>query len=68
MLDRLKEIQAKVLEWWNKFTSKQKTIIIAIVAAVIFAFAILIYAFSRPQYTRFRNCETATEANTVMVE
>ena len=32
MLDRLKEIQAKVLEWWNKFTSKQKTIIIAIVA------------------------------------
>ncbi|MDE6673870.1 MAG: flagellar M-ring protein FliF, partial [Acetatifactor sp.] len=66
MLDRLKEIQAKVLEWWNKFTSKQKTIIIAIVAAVIFAFAILIYAFSRPQYTRFRSCETATEANTVM--
>lgn len=66
MLDRLKEIQAKVLEWWNKFTSKQKTIIIAIVAIVIFAFAILIYVFSRPQYTRFMICETATEASTVM--
>ena len=66
MLDRLKEIQAKVLEWWNKFTSKQKTIIIAIVAIVIFAFAILIYVFSRPQYTRLMNCETATEASTVM--
>ena len=66
MLDRLKEIQAKVLEWWNKFTSKQKTIIIAIVAVVIFAFAILIYVFSRPQYTRFMNCETATEADTIM--
>ncbi|MDE5891465.1 MAG: flagellar M-ring protein FliF, partial [Acetatifactor sp.] len=66
MLDRLKEIQAKVLEWWNKFTSKQKTIIIAIIAVVIFAFAILIYAFSRPQYTRFQSCETATEANRIM--
>ena len=35
MLDRLKEIQAKALEWWNKFTSKQKTIIISLGAAVI---------------------------------
>lgn len=66
MLDRLKEIQAKVLEWWNKFTSKQKTIIIAIVAIVIFAFAILIYAFSKPQYTRLANYETITEASTAM--
>lgn len=66
MLDRLKEIQAKVLEWWNKFTSKQKTIIIAIVAIVIFAFAILIYVFSRPQYIRLMNCETAIQASTIM--
>ncbi len=66
MLDRLKEIRAKVLEWWNKFTSKQKTIIIAIVAIVIFAFAILIYVFSRPQYIRLTNYETATEASTAM--
>ncbi|MCM1120325.1 MAG: flagellar M-ring protein FliF [bacterium] len=66
MLDRLKEIWAKVLEWWNKFTSKQKTVIIAIVAVVVFAFAILIYVFSRPQYTRLMTCETATEAATVM--
>lgn len=66
MLDRLKEIQAKVLEWWNKFTSKQKTIIISLGAVVIFAFAILIYAFSRPQYTRYMTYETATEANKAM--
>ena len=66
MLDRLKDIRAKVLEWWNKFTSKQKTIIIAIAAIVIFAFAILIYVFSRPQYTRLMNCDTATQASTAM--
>ena len=28
MVDRLKEILQKVQEWWNKFTAKQKTIII----------------------------------------
>ena len=57
MADRLKEIPAKILEWWNKFTAKQKTIIVAIAAVVIFTFAIIIYAFTRPQYTRFGTYE-----------
>ena len=52
MADKLKEIPGKLLEWWNKYTSKQKTIIIGIVAVVIFTFVIIVYAFSRPQYTR----------------
>lgn len=62
MADRLKEIPAKVLEWWNKFTAKQKTIIIAIAAIVIFTFAIIIYAFTRPQYVRFGRYDDANEA------
>ena len=35
MAEKLKEILGKILAWWNKFTSKQKTIIIAITAIVI---------------------------------
>lgn len=66
MADRLKELQAKVLEWWNRYTSKQKTVIIAIVTGVIFAFAIFIYIMSQPQYTRFKNCETVAEASQMM--
>jgi len=62
MADRLKEIPAKILEWWNKFTAKQKTIIIAISAAAIFTFAILIYVFTRPQYTRFGTYDDAKVA------
>ena len=27
MADKLKEIPAKILEWWNKFTTRQKSII-----------------------------------------
>ena len=66
MADRLKEIQAKVLGWWNKFTSRQKTIIVGIVAAVIFTFAILIYVVSRPQYSLLLNCETTADAAEVI--
>ncbi|MCM1540024.1 MAG: flagellar M-ring protein FliF [Blautia sp.] len=66
MADRLKQIPAKVLEWWNKFTTKQKTIIIAIAAVVIFTFAIIIYAFTRPQYTRFGTYEDTKVAAEVI--
>ena len=62
MADRLREIPAKVLEWWNKFTARQKTIIIAIVAVVIFTMAIIIYAFTRPNYTRLGTYDNTTVA------
>ena len=66
MVDKLKEIWAKVLEWWNRFTSKQKTVIVAISTIVVFAFAILLYVMSQPKYIRFHNCETAAEASQMM--
>lgn len=62
MADRLKEIPAKVLEWWNRFTTRQKSIIIGIVAVVVFAFAILVYVFSKPQYTLLMTCKTTAES------
>ncbi len=62
MQEKAKELLQKVLGWWNKFTSKQQTIIISISAVVVFTFVILIYVFSKPQYTLWRSCETTTEA------
>lgn len=62
MPEKLKEILQKVLDWWNKFTSKQKTIIIGLGAAIVFAFAIVIYVTSQPQYTDLITCETAAKA------
>ena len=68
MADKLKEIPGKALEWWNKFTSRQKTIIIAIVAVVVFTFVIIIYTFSRPQYVRLDTYEdSATAAKIVEI-
>ncbi len=66
MEERLKKLQLGVLEWWNRYTSKQKTLIVSIVVGVIFTFAIFIYFMSQPQYVRFRNCATAAEASQIM--
>ena len=61
MADKLKEIPAKILEWWNKFTTRQKSIIIGAAAVVIFAFAIIMYVMSKPQYVRLVTCETTAQ-------
>ena len=66
MADRIKELLNKVLEWWNKFSAKQKTFIICAAAGVILAFAILITILTRPQYIVLVNCESTKEASEIV--
>ena len=66
MADRLKEIPTKILEWWNKYTSKQKTIIISIVAGVVLALAILVTVLTRPQYETLVVCESTKESAAII--
>ncbi len=66
MTDRFKEIPAKILEWWNKFTTRQKSIIVGIGAGVVFTFAIFIYFFSQTQYIQIQTCETTAQAAQVV--
>lgn len=65
MVDKLKELWQKVLDWWNKFTSKQKTIIVGVAAAVILAFAILVMVLSQPVYTQLMVCTDTAEASKI---
>lgn len=51
MLDKLKEMPAKLLEFWNKYTAKQKAIIISVIVTVLLAIAILVFVLTRTQYT-----------------
>lgn len=62
MVEKLKEIPKRILEWWNHFTSKQKSIIVGISAAVIFALAILIYSTSQTKYIDLITCESTAQA------
>lgn len=66
MIDKLKELWGKVLAWWNQFTSKQKTVIIGVAAAMVFAFAILIWVFSQPKFIEIRQCENTKEASEIV--
>ena len=65
MMDRLKEIPQKILEWWNKFSSKQKTIIVSVAAGVIVAFAILITILTRPVYEILVTTESTKETSQI---
>ena len=66
MADRIKELLNKVLEWWNKFSTKQKTFIISAGAGIILAFAILITVITLPQYIVLANCGTTKEASEIV--
>lgn len=65
MLDRLKEIPKKILEWWNKFSSTQKTIIVSVAAGVVVAFAILITLLTRPVYEILVTTESTKETSNI---
>lgn len=62
MVEKLQQIPTRLLEWWNKFSSKQKTIIISVAAGVILTFAILITMLTRPQFETLVVCESTKQA------
>lgn len=71
MLDRVKSIQTKLVEFWNRFTSKQKTLIITISAAVIFTLVALIVLLNRTKYVElvtFDNTSDASSADQVLTD
>lgn len=65
MQERLKKIPEKFLEFWNKYTTKQKTIIISVVCAIFFTIVLLAYFLTRPKFDAvlgtFEDSKEATE-------
>lgn len=61
-MEQLRELPKRILEWWNKFSSKQKTAIISIAAGVIMALALLVTVLTRKEYIVLAQCENTTEA------
>jgi flagellar M-ring protein FliF len=66
MVDNLRSTLAKLLEWWNKFTSRQKMILIGIAVAGLIMIGILIFAFTRPKYVFLIECVDAGQASEVV--
>lgn len=69
MQERLKELPKKFLEYWNKWTSKQKTIIISAILVVIVMIAIFVAVLGRTKYTElgtFEDTKTASQVVTLL--
>lgn len=65
MAERLREIGRRILEWWNRFTARQKTFIIISCAVVAVIIAGLVTLLTRDKYVILSNCETTKEASQI---
>ena len=66
MAERLKQIPKQLLEFWNKYTARQKTILISVVSVIIIAFVVLIVITGRVEYGELTITETTKEASEVV--
>lgn len=65
MLDRIKQIPSRVLEFWNKYSKKQKVIFISVIGAVFLSMAILVFILGRTEFVelmKFSDTKTAKQA------
>lgn len=51
MVDKLKDILQKLIEFWNKYSAKQKAIIISVIVTILLAIGILAFTLTRTTYT-----------------
>lgn len=65
MPENVQKILNKIKEWWTKFSTKQKTLLISITAIIILALVILAAVMSRPEMVTLITCENATQASEV---
>ena len=65
MMDQLIAIEDKIVAFWNKYTTRQKTVIICVVLAVFFALVLLSYFLTRPVYTHLATFSDASLASTL---
>ena len=65
MPEFIQNILNRIKEWWLKFSTRQKAIIISAVAIVIVALVILVYVVTRPTWITLVQCNSAEEASQV---
>mgnify|MGYP000391838627 FL=1 len=66
MAERLKNISEKIVAFWNKYTAKQKTILISVVSVIILAFILLLYITNRVEYRELTVAENTKEASEIV--
>lgn len=65
MPDRIKVIIEKIKEWWTKFSTKQKTLLVSITAVVLVALVILAVIMTKPNMVVLKTCEDQKQSAAV---
>ncbi|MBR4278331.1 MAG: hypothetical protein IKQ28_07825, partial [Lachnospiraceae bacterium] len=65
MPEWLRNIFNRIKEWWLKFTTRQKMIIIFLTIVAIITFIVILTVVTRPKFTTIRVSETTKESNEV---
>ena len=65
MPERLRAIWQKILDWWNRFTARQKTLIVGAGAVVLLTLIILITVLNQPQYVLLATANSTKEASEI---
>ncbi|MBP3468806.1 MAG: flagellar M-ring protein FliF [Lachnospiraceae bacterium] len=66
LLEWLKSLPKKFIDWWEHFTSRQKIALVCLAVGVITAFIILIVNLTKPQYISIYKAETPAEAQSAL--
>ena len=65
MIETIKQFPKRFLEWWNKFTVKQRFIIMGAVVSVLTILIVLSVMLNKPKYVELTTCETTKQASEV---
>ena len=70
MVDRIiawfRSLPSRFLDWWEKFSKKQKTTIVILAIASLAAFIALIIWVTKPEYVTIHTAQSAKEAQEVI--
>lgn len=66
MAERVKHYLKKLLDIWNKYTRKQKTLIISAICIVAIAFALLIILMKRTEYKLLTVADTTADTSKIV--
>ena len=65
IVERLRAILDKIKEWWNRFTTKQKTMIVIAAAAAVVIVAILVNVLNQPHYVFLLTAEDTAQSSQI---
>ena len=66
IVQRLRAILAKILEFWNKFNTKQKVILISVVSGIVLLIVVLSFILTRPEMETLYIASNPSEASKII--